>query len=230
MTIWITSCQHLRGGKTAHCMLLSERQQHERSDTEVVKTQGHHRHHGPGPRSTTVSWADSESKLKTGKHLTPENTISPVAPSPPCGMTKPLFSVKLAHSQPRGKGCRQKWQKKTLASLWEQPSFWHRQAMWAAFLLTSPGHVGAVALRFVLLSCSHLSSPGHSPVFSDTLTPVSPSLYVLLPPGVTSRPLWLTHPQPVQFLPKHHLDLPHMKKHWTLLFFSLTLPALRPWM
>lgn len=36
MTVWITSCQHLREWKTTPCMLLSERQQNERSDKEVV--------------------------------------------------------------------------------------------------------------------------------------------------------------------------------------------------
>lgn len=167
---------------------------------EVVKTPWHHRHQVPGPRSTPVSLTDSESKLKTGSTqnwVLLEDTI--VLLSPSCGDDQaPVFNEVCTLIAPGTRAAGRSSRKRP--SLCEQPSFWHHL-----------GHVVVVILPSVLLNCSHLSTSGHRPVFSETWTPVSPSHYVLLPPWVTSQPLWLTHPQPVQFLPKHHPDLPHMK-------------------
>ena len=119
--------------------------------------------------------------------------------SPSCGDDQaPVFNEVCTLIAPGTRAAGRSGRKRP--SLCEQPSFWHHL-----------GHVVVVVLPSMLLNCSHLSTSGHRPVFSETWTPVSPLLYVLLPPWVTSRPLWLTHPQPVQFLPKHHLDLPHMK-------------------
>lgn len=50
MTIWIFSCQLLRGRKITRCILCSERQQNERGDKKVVKMQWNHSYPMPGLR------------------------------------------------------------------------------------------------------------------------------------------------------------------------------------
>lgn len=112
--------------------------------------------------------------------------------------------MKSAHS--RDKSCRQ--------------SGGERPPLWAAFLHITQVMWWWSSSLYASQLLSSLTS-GHRPVSEVKLGHLSPlhSVSSCLPE--------LRHGlQPVQFLPKHQLDLPHMKKkYWTLLFFTLTLPS-----
>lgn len=142
-------------------------------------------------------WKQIENR-KAPKAVFSCKALLTVLTSSSCGWPSPYFQWSFNIHGSRDDSCRQKYQEQTSPPLCEQPSSWYL------------GHVAE--LPSVLLDCSYLPTSGHSPIFTEILTPVSSSLYVLLPPSVTLLPRGLTHPPPAQFHPKpHHSALPHVK-------------------